>query len=444
MKRLLLLSSFLTLSFLAFTQSLTTDQKKALDRADMAKEIAQQSNSTEDWKAAIDEFKKVTNIAPDYAPVFYELGNIYKKLQDYENAISSLKKYLILDPNSQYKDEIMTDINKLEYLRDRNKIQVKETTNLYGNWASPQKSAGTTRPVWIFKIDEFNGELRVSINSKSAYYRADFTYPTAIALKKGTKVNFMFTTDATTDIKAGLNQASDAFNAADMVANYVNPLNNLPFGVAGDVLSMVPASGAVNEKTQYVFSLDVSNPDKITGKVNVKKYVSTSAGVKVTSDEIKDVELNKISTSDLALISEKNLYRAKSYRNPQTALILSIIIPGGGQYYNNQPLKGLLITTATPLVVVGGLLAAGEIGRAGDENKMFSTIFIITGSFTYIYSLIDAPITANKINKECGYLIGDLYENKSFKLKLSPDFQALNVSGKPTISSGFKLALKFK
>jgi TM2 domain-containing membrane protein YozV len=456
MRKIVIVSSLLIICSISFSQTFTPDQKKALDRANMAKEIAQQSNNQEDWKALIDEYKKAITAIPDYAPIVYDLGSCYKQLSDFDNAISTFKKYLILDPSSPYKDEILTDINKMEYLKERENKQGKANDNLIGYWASPQKAETDSRPFWIFKIDEFNSELRVTIDPKSVYYRVDYTYPTAIALKKGSKLNFMFTTDASTDIKGGLYQASDALNAVDMVANYIAPLNNLPFGIAGNVLSMIPASGPKNEKVQYVFNLDISNPEKVDGKVNIKKYVSTEAGVKVVSDKINNLELVKTSETEVAAL--KKLYKANTTRKPALAVTYSILLPGCGQFYNKQFVKGslfLLPYTFSAIGIIGTATVAKEyrdMYNSGDSDAFetwqhisgLQTIYIIIGSAILATSAIEAGISAHKINKANGFLLGDIYENNHYKINLRPSIQPLYSQGRPEFYAGVSLALKIK
>jgi hypothetical protein len=59
-----------------------------------------------------------------------------------------------------------------------------------------------------------------------------------------------------------------------------------------------------------------------------------------------------------------------NYKSPGTALLLSIIFPGGGQFYNGQAGKGILV---------------------------LFTFWI--GGITYIWSLFDAYSTAQRINR---------------------------------------------
>mgnify|MGYP001806279578 CR=1 FL=1 len=423
---------FIALLFCIVSFSQTPEQKKSIDRASMAKEIALQSNIAEDWKAAIDEYKKLIGIFPDYSPAYYEIGLSYKKIQDYDNAISYFKKYLIYDPNSKYKEDIMTDINKLEYLKDRNTSQIKDNESIMGLWSSVQKNIKDNIPYWIFKIDEFNGELRVSLDPKSENYRTDYTYPTAIALKKGSKINFMFTTDATTDIKGGLNQASDVLNAVDLVANTINPLNNIPFGVAGDVLSMIPSSGTVNEKTQIVFSLELKEDKIISGKINIKKYLSNSSGIKIVSDEIKEITLNK-ETAD-AFINLKN-EKCKN-RNPAISSLLSVALPGMGQYYNKQGLKGSILLFGYSAL----MYAAIKNGFTKNDDNI--AIFFFEG-IIICYSAIDANICSRRFNKKNNTIYGNVFQNKHYNIAVAPFIRSEKMISYSPLCSGLSLTMRF-
>ncbi|MEW6455567.1 MAG: tetratricopeptide repeat protein [Acidobacteriota bacterium] len=62
---------------------------------------------------AIQYFTLATKIKPDWGPAYYKLGLVYLNKADYEKAIENLKKFLELEPNSEFAPTVK---NMLEYL----------------------------------------------------------------------------------------------------------------------------------------------------------------------------------------------------------------------------------------------------------------------------------------------------------------------------------------
>jgi TM2 domain-containing membrane protein YozV len=69
--------------------------------------------------------------------------------------------------------------------------------------------------------------------------------------------------------------------------------------------------------------------------------------------------------------------RSQDQKNPQIAVFCSSFIPGLGQVYNGEPLKGFVL-------LLGSLFGA--------------ILFLIPGLIIWIYSMYDAHITAGKMN----------------------------------------------
>ncbi len=94
----------------------------------------------------------------------------------------------------------------------------------------------------------------------------------------------------------------------------------------------------------------------------------------------------------------------KSRKKPMLALILSAIFPGVGQIYNNQVAKGISIIALN--VIINFLLVKPieKIMTLGGSIPDNSTLFIVAaytaaGLVLWIYALIDAKRTAEKINE---------------------------------------------
>jgi len=98
-----------------------------------------------------------------------------------------------------------------------------------------------------------------------------------------------------------------------------------------------------------------------------------------------------------------------SPKEPVLAGFFSFIIPGFaiGQFYNEQPIKGLIHTSITITSLVVALISLSgisfSVGGSTSNDKSWGAVpFLISfGIFTvnWIWSVVDAVISANDINK---------------------------------------------
>lgn len=97
-------------------------------------------------------------------------------------------------------------------------------------------------------------------------------------------------------------------------------------------------------------------------------------------------------------------------KSPTVAFLLSFILTGAGQYYNGDVKKGVI----QELLVIGGYVLAFEVGTEDGEWPMglnpwfYIGLGIAAGS--HIWSVIDAPLSADKINKRRHQYYGHLFE----------------------------------
>ena len=96
--------------------------------------------------------------------------------------------------------------------------------------------------------------------------------------------------------------------------------------------------------------------------------------------------------------------RMRGKKNVYGAMALSFFIIGSGQIYNGQPLKGV---GQLGLAIAGySLMLSGSgdyyYGRSGGDTAKLATGLVIWGG-TWIWSIADAGITANRINRENQY-----------------------------------------
>ncbi len=116
--------------------------------------------------------------------------------------------------------------------------------------------------------------------------------------------------------------------------------------------------------------------------------------IQMRDGNILTYDMDKVErmTREPAVGSQKLLVYKKI---PALSFALSFAIPGAGQCYNGQPGKGALLFGAAALGLVLG--AAGS----GSNDLMFiPSPFILLVPVAWIWSWIDAPMTAFRINRE--------------------------------------------
>ncbi len=109
----------------------------------------------------------------------------------------------------------------------------------------------------------------------------------------------------------------------------------------------------------------------------------------------------------LAAMSEGILTPQYNEKSPRTAFLLSVALPGGGQFYNGEAGKGaaFLLTSAAGFLAfvypeeVLDLFTDEEYSRwsSDDDIRFIKIMGAITWAGYAIWSVIDAPIQASKI-----------------------------------------------
>ena len=82
-------------------------------------------------------------------------------------------------------------------------------------------------------------------------------------------------------------------------------------------------------------------------------------------------------------------------KNPATAFVSSMVLPGLGQMYNEQVEKGLIIFGSQ----IGLSYAAIKIGVDPDYTDGSKAVVYGLAGVLYLYQILDAPLTADKINR---------------------------------------------
>ena len=154
-------------------------------------------------------------------------------------------------------------------------------------------------------------------------------------------------------------------------------------------------------------------------------------------------------------VSEERNYSLESEKNAGVAFVLSFILPSGGQFYNGERKKGFVIlgggslggilalaeATETAVKRVDAVLTEIETGKMDDggSDSGSEKIGLAEAVFAgfWLWSVIDAPISANKINKKIRaakrkalYYLG----NPEFKLSASPMYSRSALGAKVSIA----------
>ena len=87
-------------------------------------------------------------------------------------------------------------------------------------------------------------------------------------------------------------------------------------------------------------------------------------------------------------------------KNAVLAWLLSFIVPGGGQFYNGQNIKGAAMLS---LALAGYVPFAVEQIKGEPGNEGLISAGLAIASITWIWSMIDAPVVASRMDYERGY-----------------------------------------
>jgi hypothetical protein len=112
-----------------FSQNSDEEARKYLVRGMAAIEMAK---SEDDLAVAVAEFKKATEIAPDMAAAWYNLGSVQSKTGQINDAIASYRRYLKLAPQAEDARRISDEIIKLEFRQE----QATKVKSRAGTWVT--------------------------------------------------------------------------------------------------------------------------------------------------------------------------------------------------------------------------------------------------------------------------------------------------------------------
>jgi hypothetical protein len=151
---------------------------------------------------------------------------------------------------------------------------------------------------------------------------------------------------------------------------------------------------------------------------------------KITREEVAEVPLQQPQNQ---YQRPRNYYYSR--KEPVVACALSLMLPGLGQIYNGETSKGITFMATTY-----GCLALAAATIEDNSDSSLPGLFILGSVVSYIWSVVDAPITANRLNFQNGAL--SLRVGKSSRLAINPGFDYLKSWNGNTIPNSANLGLK--
>jgi hypothetical protein len=137
--------------------------------------------------------------------------------------------------------------------------------------------------------------------------------------------------------------------------------------------------------------------------------------------------------------ANKMMYSRKS---AAVSFLLSLVVPGGGQYYNGQYLKGALMTGIS-LGAIAGSFAAWDDDFNASNSKSQSLALVGLGGC--LWSMIDASISSQKINRALERKVLSWDVNKKMHISIKPDVSlAASSPAAHSLNYGAKLVLSIK
>ena len=113
---IIVVATILIITTQLMAQEISSEAQRHMIRGEAAMEMAE---TKADYQDAVREFKAATQLVPNWADAWFNLGVAQNEAAEFAGAMSSFEKYVALSPNAPDRSEIETLIIKLGYQRDK-------------------------------------------------------------------------------------------------------------------------------------------------------------------------------------------------------------------------------------------------------------------------------------------------------------------------------------
>jgi len=202
-----------------------------------------------------------------------------------------------------------------------------------------------------------------------------------------------------------------------------------------EIERIVRGGGKTVEKLTKVESVNPNRTENSREGVNTKGSENPREKAKTGEREDTRERDNTVYRTTINANSG-NISYVVTRRDPARAYLYSVAVPGLGQMYNGQIGKGFIFLGVTYGCLVGGALLTLYV----DEAFIFLGLGGLT---TYIISVIDATVVANRFNKRNGFALGNgSYLNLQPKI-MKDNGLATNWSKSSSNAYGMSLSISF-
>lgn len=124
--------------------------------------------------------------------------------------------------------------------------------------------------------------------------------------------------------------------------------------------------------------------------------------------------------------------------SPASAFTRSLFVPGLGQIYNGEELKGTLLLSGAIVGALGVLVGTNMVSHNYVDLVGYSSAALLVGC--YLYSVIEAPLFAARWNKKHGFKLNGRYPTY---VECNPAVGIVGYGSDSNAAVGMNIALKF-
>lgn len=218
------------------------------------------------------------------------------------------------------------------------------------------------------------------------------------------------------------------------------------------LIGLLSFSGKLAAQEAYRDVVTLNNGSIIKG-ITVDVEAPESIGIRTSDgnlfifkrDEIESIEKEIVELTPPLHSGQNNPQLSfQKEKKPGLAFLFSFLLPGGGQYYNGEYVKGGIMTglaVASYTMMYTGVVNLDLFSTNGNDGLLVAGMLIYMGNA--LWSMIDAPIVSSRINK-----LANIKLSKNTSLHIRPDyaFSTEMPGGRTALSPsiGMKISLSLK